>query len=167
METLSIFHLQYIKLQHVRLLWMKLPFMDHRNSKYVVVVLGWIFSCNEQSAVSVTCWGDQTSFIPRANKPHRLCCQKHHPFNRDKSERRQPAYCHTASTALQSLANRLRGRLIKPIYLHWLFVMSLSLNVLSFKGFSPFLNKSCLHVYVVLLNWKAVKIKMKKSGWTK
>lgn len=88
---------------------MKLPFMDHRNSQHVVVVLGWIFSCNEQSAVSVTCWGDQTSFIPRANKPHRLCCQKHHPFNRDKSERGQPAYCHTASTALQSLASRHGG----------------------------------------------------------
>ncbi len=91
-ETLSIFHPQYIKLQNVRFLSKDEPFLvDHRNRYHVVVVLRWIFSCNEQSAVSVTCWGDQTSFIPRANKPHRLCCQKHHPFNRDESDRGQPA----------------------------------------------------------------------------
>ena len=107
---LSIFRLQYMKATAC-CLWMNLPFMDHTKSQHAIVVPGWVFFCNEQSAVSVTCWGDQTSFIPRANKPHRLRCQKHHPFNRDKSERGQPAYCHTASTALHCRAPQTdRGR---------------------------------------------------------
>lgn len=112
------------------------------------VVLGWIFSCNEQFAVSVTCWGDQTSFISRANKPHRLHCQKHYPLNRDESETGQLAYGHTASTVLQSPANRLGGGLIKPIYLQLLFVLSLFVEG-SFTTSFPFLIKD-IHVYCSL-----------------
>lgn len=38
--------------------------MDHRNSQHVAVMLGWIFSGNEQSAVSVTCWETRHHLYP-------------------------------------------------------------------------------------------------------
>lgn len=46
---------------------------------------------NEQSAVSVTCWGTRHHLYP-GQTSQGFCCQKHHPFNGDESGRGQSAY---------------------------------------------------------------------------
>lgn len=50
-------------------------------------------TCNEQSEVSVTCWETRHHLYPGQTSHAGFCCQKHHPFNGDKSGRGQSAYC--------------------------------------------------------------------------
>lgn len=96
-------------------LQMNLHFTVYKNSLHVSLALRWIFflSCNEQSAVSVTCWGTRHHLYPGQTSHTGFCCQKHHPFNRDKSGRGQPAYCHKASDCTAKLSEQTGGRVNK------------------------------------------------------
>lgn len=76
---------------------------------------GWDFFCNEQSEMSVTCWGHQTLFIPKPNKTRYAAKNNIHLI-------RKQVRGSAAWTSLQSRLNRngtcSKNLVIKDFLLH-------------------------------------------------
>lgn len=139
-----------------RCLQMNLRFMVYKNSLHMS--LRWIFffsSCNEQSAVSLTYWGTRHHLYPGQTSHTGFCCQKYHPFNRDKSGRGQPAYCHKASDYTAELSEQTGGRVNKA----HLFLM-----IICYECFWTCLKKKKILVHL-LWKYHFCKIMQNQDEW--
>lgn len=83
---------------------------DDRVSQHVGVVLGWIFSCNEQSAACNLLWTPDIIYAQEQTS-HTDATAKStiHLMETSQREGRLHTATHIASTALRSKANRLGG----------------------------------------------------------